>query len=126
MKTVVGTSFAMVHQSVEEATEKTLLELKRYNYVTPTHYLELVKGYSEILDKKRGEMQSQLKKLSDGVSKLDESREQVEEMSIKLEKKQEVVAQATQECEALLVNIVSEQRTADEQRKQVEEMSIKL
>merc|ERR1719337_208846 len=59
MKTVVGSSFAMVHQSVEEATEKMLLELKRYNYVTPTHYLELVKGYSEILDKKRGEMHAE-------------------------------------------------------------------
>jgi dynein heavy chain, axonemal len=40
-------------------------------------------------------------------------------MSIELEKKKIVVAQAQKDCEELLVEIVSERRVADEQKKQV-------
>ena len=112
--------FAVVHQSVERASDKMLAEHKRHNYVTPTHYLELVKGYSGILNAKRLEMGAQLKKLSDGVAKLDEGREQVETMSVDLAKKQEFVNQKQKECEKMVVDIMSEKRVADEQKQQVE------
>eukprot|EP00750_Incisomonas_marina_P005719 INCI14099.2.p1 GENE.INCI14099.2~~INCI14099.2.p1 ORF type:complete len:3630 (-),score=727.81 INCI14099.2:1911-12800(-) len=112
--------FAVVHQSVEKASDKMLAEHKRHNYVTPTHYLELVKGYSGILNAKRVQMGAQLKKLSDGVAKLDEGREQVETMSVDLAKKQEFVNQKQKECEKMVVDIMSEKRVADEQKLQVE------
>lgn len=37
--------FSIIHDSVSKASVKMLLEMKRYNYVTPTNYLELVTGY---------------------------------------------------------------------------------
>lgn len=43
---------------------------------------------------------------------------QVETMSVELEDKKVVVAQAQKDCEELLVEIVSERRVADEQKKQ--------
>lgn len=39
--------FAIIHHSVMEYSIIMLLELKRYNYVTPTNYLELVNVYKE-------------------------------------------------------------------------------
>jgi len=39
--------FAIIHHSVVEYSNLMVLELKRYNYVTPTNYLELVSGYKE-------------------------------------------------------------------------------
>ena len=33
------------HQSVAVVSEQMLQELKRHNYVTPTNYLETVRGY---------------------------------------------------------------------------------
>ena len=97
-----------------------LLELKRYNYVTPTNYLELVKGYRKLLEEKSGELKSSANKLANGLAKLTDASEQVAELSKELEVKKVIVAQSQKDCEDLLVTIVSERRVADEQKKQVE------
>jgi dynein heavy chain len=112
--------FAVTHLSVIDASAKMVEELSRYNYVTPTNYLELVKGYLTLLAEKRSELGDQRFKLSNGLQKLEESKEQVEVMSVALEKKKIVVASSQKECEELLVIIVSERRIADEQKKTVE------
>ena len=49
----IASTFATVHISVEASSDKMLNELKRHNYITPTHFLELVKGYKQRLAEKR-------------------------------------------------------------------------
>lgn len=39
----VASVFSSMHTSVVVASSRMLTELKRYNYVTPTNFLELVK-----------------------------------------------------------------------------------
>lgn len=39
----VASVFSSMHTSVVVASARMLVELKRYNYVTPTNFLELVK-----------------------------------------------------------------------------------
>lgn len=39
----IASVFSSMHTSVVVASAKMLVELKRYNYVTPTNFLELVK-----------------------------------------------------------------------------------
>ena len=116
----ISTVFAEMHLSVINSSSRMLLELKRYNYVTPTNYLELVKGYRNLLKEKSGELGASASKLANGLAKLEDAREQVETLSQELEIKKVVVAQSQKDCEDLLVQIVSERRLADEQRKQVE------
>ena len=43
----VASVFSSMHTSVVLASAKMLVELKRYNYVTPTNFLELVKVKTE-------------------------------------------------------------------------------
>lgn len=43
----VAQIFVTMHWSVAQYSQKMLLELRRYNYVTPTNYLELVSGYKK-------------------------------------------------------------------------------
>ena len=64
-----------------------LVELKRHNYITPTHFLELVKGYRVILMEKRAELGDARDKLANGLAKLVEARDGVQVMSVELEKK---------------------------------------
>eukprot|EP00501_MAST-03F_sp_TOSAG23-6_P002456 GSMAST32.ASY1.ANO1.2566.1 assembled CDS len=90
-------SFAAIHKSVVDKSEEMLL----------------VKGYSTILGDRRHALESQLVKLQNGMDKLDESKEQVEEMSIALERKQEIVGKKQKDCEELLVR---KQVEADEIR----------
>lgn len=112
--------FADMHLSVINTSARMLLELKRYNYVTPTNYLELVKGYRSLLAEKSGELGASANKLANGLAKLEDAKEQVEKLSKELEVKKVIVAQSQKDCEDLLVQIVSERRVADEQKKQVE------
>lgn len=116
----ISTVFAEMHVSVINSSSRMLLELKRYNYVTPTNYLELVKGYRNLLKEKSGELGASANKLANGLAKLEDAREQVETLSVELEVKKVVVAQSQKDCEDLLVQIVSERRVADDQKKQVE------
>jgi dynein heavy chain len=122
----VALIFSTVHTSVVDASTKMLEEMKRHNYVTPTNYLELVKGYRTILAERRSTINDSCNKLRNGLTKLEEAREQVEVMSVELETKKVVVAKAQRDCEELLVEIVSERRIADEQKKQVEAESQKI
>ena len=45
--------FGNAHTKVIELSEKMFKELKRLYFVTPTNYIELVKGYSELLKMKK-------------------------------------------------------------------------
>merc|ERR1711887_449697 len=82
-----------------------LQQLKRHNYITPTHFLELSKGYRVILTEKRTELGNGRDKLANGLAKLVEARDGVEVMSVELEKKKVVCAQSQKDCENLLVEI---------------------
>lgn len=41
------------HVKTQELSDRFLSELDRYNYVTPTSYLELINTFKTLLDKKR-------------------------------------------------------------------------
>ncbi|GIM07381.1 hypothetical protein Vretimale_11536 [Volvox reticuliferus] len=119
VKTAVCKVFVTAHQSVEATSTKMFQALKRRNYVTPTNYLETVRGYKDLLGEKRRELGEKAAKLQGGLQKLDETSVQVAAMKKVAEEKKVVVAQAKADCEELLVEIVQDKRVADEQEKQV-------
>lgn len=51
--------FKSVHKSVEISSNKFKAELRRYNYVTPTSYLELLRCFKNLLVSKRNEVETQ-------------------------------------------------------------------
>ncbi|KAJ3217500.1 Dynein heavy chain 2, axonemal [Dinochytrium kinnereticum] len=122
----VAQVFVSVHTSVVETSKKMRVELKRYNYVTPINYLELVTGYRELLREKRKEIGEAAAKLKNGLSKLDDTRENVEKISVELEVAKKQVAQYQKQCEDYLVIIVQQKREADEQAKGVSAKTEKL
>ncbi|XP_077826327.1 dynein axonemal heavy chain 2 isoform X1 [Macaca mulatta] len=122
----VAQIFVTMHWSVARYSQKMLLELRRYNYVTPTNYLELVSGYKKLLGEKRQELQDQANKLRTGLFKIDETREKVQVMSLELEDAKKKVAEFQKQCEEYLVIIVQQKREADEQQKAVTANSEKI
>ncbi|KPJ12229.1 Dynein heavy chain 7, axonemal [Papilio machaon] len=60
----------MFHTDTQELTRQFLLRLKRYNYVTPTAYLELINMFKSLLDKKRKELLSNEKRYITGLDQL--------------------------------------------------------
>ena len=73
----ISAVFADMHLSVIGASDKMLNELKRYNYVTPTNYLELVKGYRVLLAEKSTELGNAANKLANGLAKLEDAKASV-------------------------------------------------
>ncbi|XP_052771287.1 dynein axonemal heavy chain 2-like isoform X2 [Mya arenaria] len=118
--------FSIMHKSVSDFSAKMYAEMKRHNYVTPTNYLELVSGYKKLLFAKKKELGDAANKLKNGLSKIDETREKVEKMSVELEEAKTKVAQFQKQCEEYLVIIVSQKREADEQQKSVAQKSERI
>ena len=71
---------AFSHRTTTDNAEVMKQELKRIFYVTPTNYIELLRGYEKILTVKRKEVDNQRNKLRNGLSKLDDAKIQVEKM----------------------------------------------
>lgn len=118
--------FMVMHRSVTRFSNRMLEELRRHNYVTPTNYLELVSGYKILLNEKRDEIGTQVKKLRNGLFKIDDTRQKVEKMSVELEEAKIKVAAFQKQCDEYLVTLVQQKKAADEQQKQVSATSEKI
>ena len=117
---------AFAHIQTQDSAIQMQQQLKRIFYVTPTNYIELLKGYGEIIKQKRREVDNQRKKLRNGLSKLDEARMQVEKMSQDSEIKRADVSKQTKICEDLVIKINKEKKVADEQQIEIEKQTEKI
>ena len=73
--------------------------------------------WCRLLEEKRKELGDAANKLKNGLSKLVETREKVEAMSVELQEAKIKVAEYQKQCEEYLVVIVQQKREADEQQK---------
>lgn len=74
----VGQHMADVHLSITAANNDFLRMERRFNYTTPTSYLELISFYRMLLDKKRDKITDQIDRLEIGLSIMKATIEQVE------------------------------------------------
>ncbi|CAL1538804.1 unnamed protein product [Lymnaea stagnalis] len=125
-KHALATMFTIMHKSVGDYSLKMLEEMKRYNYVTPTNYLELVAGYKKLLNEKQFELTEGRDKLRNGLSKIDDTREKVEKMKVELEDAKLKVAAYQKQCDEFLKTLVQQKREADEQQKSVAQKSERI
>ncbi|XP_076240945.1 dynein heavy chain 2, axonemal kl-2 [Calliopsis andreniformis] len=126
MRDGIAGTFSLIHESVSQFSRRMIAEMKRYNYVTPVNFLELVVGYKEMLAEKRQDLAEQANKLRNGLSKIDDTRVKVNEMAAELEVTQEQVHKSTRECEEFLVTIVNQRRDADDAQKSVVAKSVRI
>ena len=59
-----------IHQTVITYSERFLMELSRYNYVTPTSYLELLGLFSSLMNTKKSELNGAQRRLEIGLDKV--------------------------------------------------------
>ncbi|XP_050531221.1 dynein axonemal heavy chain 2 isoform X2 [Daktulosphaira vitifoliae] len=126
LRSCIALVFATIHQSVIECSTKMMLEMKRYNYVTPTNYLELVSGYEETLDVKRKGIANTANKLRNGLFKIDDTSDKVADMKEELGKATKQVNLYTKECDKFLDIIYKRSLEADKQKEEVAEQSVKI
>ncbi|KAL6445588.1 hypothetical protein ACFW04_000847 [Cataglyphis niger] len=126
MRDAIAATFSLIHDTVSQFSRRMVVEMKRYNYVTPTNFIELVVGYKKMLAEKRQDLADQANKLRGGLSKIDDTRVKVKEMATELEVTQQQVHKSTRECEEFLVAIANQRRDTDETQRQVTTKSLRI
>ena len=112
--------FCSIHKSVELKSMEFKKNKGRYNYTTPTSYLELLKTYGKTLITVRKQVVHQRDRLSNGVDKLTSTGAQVASMQEQLTALQPVLAKTQVEVEAMMVQIEADKADAAVIKEKVE------
>lgn len=67
-----------MQQRITKLSQRYLQELRKYYYVTPTSYLELLDTFKSLKDKQEKLMQKYINQYSSGVNKIQKTEEVVE------------------------------------------------
>ncbi|XP_004033032.4 dynein axonemal heavy chain 7 [Gorilla gorilla gorilla] len=96
------------HTSTIDLSKSFFVELQRYNYVTPTSYLELISTFKLLLEKKRSEVMKMKKRYEVGLEKLDSASSQVATMQMELESLHPQLKVASKEVDEMMIMIEKE------------------
>ena len=101
------------HVDVRHLAEKFLANLGRYNYVTPTSYLELIGTYRRLLNEKRDEVQTMINRYEGGLAQIYEAEDSVAVMKTELIDLQPVLERTAVETEEIIKQVNLETVDAD-------------
>ncbi|MEE6512880.1 hypothetical protein FKM82_020191 [Ascaphus truei] len=83
VKLSIGLFMSYVHKTVNEMSKSYLIAERRYNYTTPKTFLEYIKLYQNLLSKKRTELIAKMDRLESGLTKLQDTATQVDDLKAK-------------------------------------------
>jgi dynein heavy chain len=86
VKSSVAQHMAELHVSVTDMSVDFREKMRRYNYVTPKSFLELIAFYRYLLGAKREVVGKNIKRLDDGLAKLKQTAQDVAELKIDVQK----------------------------------------
>jgi dynein heavy chain len=104
------------HKTMQDLTKQYYEEMKRYNYVTPTNYLQLLSNIKQILAHKEKTTVRLKKKYEDGVKRLDTTQEIVATLRTELMQLKPVLEEKTKDTEDIMRQLQEENLEADKKR----------
>ena len=104
------------HESVKILAEKYFAEYKRMYFVTPAHYIQLLKTMKKLYKMKEETTIKQSHKYSVGINKLNQTQALVQELRNELLELKPVLQQKTQIAHEILKSIQKENLEADSKR----------
>jgi dynein heavy chain len=119
-KESVVTFVKELHMGVFQKSKEFLEVLRRYNYVTPTSFLEVLGTYKSVLASKRLEVGTLKDRLKTGLDKLISTAEQVGELQKQLTAMEPVLVKTQGEVEEMIAHIGVEKEAAAETQVTVE------
>ena len=114
VKEGIVTTCGIIHQTVETESMRYLREQRRYNYVTPTSYLELLSTFKTLLKFKRDQVLTAKKRLVIGLDKLGSTEVEVDQLKTHLEEMQPVLIKTSGEVEEMMKVIEKDKEAAAE------------
>lgn len=105
-----------MHQTVAVESLRYIQEQGRFNYVTPTSYLELLSIFSSIFGLKKNELLQQKKRTKTGLDKLLSTEKEVTKLRADLKEMQPLLAEAVEETTQTMETIAIDSKVAAETR----------
>ncbi|XP_015211854.2 dynein axonemal heavy chain 17 [Lepisosteus oculatus] len=102
VKTSLSQFMAFVHKTVIEMSKAYLRSDRRYNYTTPKTFLEQIKLYQNLLSIKRSELLSKMERLENGLTKLQSTSAQVDDLKAKLAVQEVELKQKNEDADKLI------------------------
>ncbi|KAH9593471.1 Dynein heavy chain [Trypanosoma melophagium] len=118
--------FVHMHDTTSSTSTEMLEQIHRYNYVTPSSYLDLVRGFRRMLSQKREDILEQRDKLSNGMAKLEETKLAVGKMTEELKVQDAKLQEKTQEVNRATESIQLQQQNAEEQQSMLAAEKVKI
>ncbi|KAL9654899.1 hypothetical protein ABK040_008689 [Willaertia magna] len=107
------------HNTTIELSRKYREKMKRYNYVTPTTYLQLLKNFTELVRAKKKELNTLRGKFELGLRRIAETDKDVNIMQKELEVLQPTLIELSKQNEELSKKIEKESVIANEKAKKL-------
>ena len=116
-KTQIAGVFKDLHRFVDELSAKYFKETRRVNHLTPTSFLELLNIYKRIYVAKHAELMEQSVRFENGVKKMFEANQQVEEIRISLREEEPRLKKAEIEVKELLESLEKDKASENQTKK---------
>ncbi|XP_041458176.1 dynein heavy chain 3, axonemal-like isoform X7 [Lytechinus variegatus] len=104
------------HETVRAMSDRFFTILRRANYVTPTSYLELIKTFKTLLNRKRMEILTLKNRYIVGLEKLDFAASQISVMQEELTALQPKLIENSKETDKLIAIVQKETQEVDAKR----------
>ena len=109
------------HKEVEKLADLFFAETRRKVYVTAKHYIALIETFNHLLSQQRAKIDGSISKLSNGVHKLEEANNLIENLKVKLTEMKPILEIKTVEQENLLKKLQVDREEASKVKVVVEE-----
>jgi dynein heavy chain len=100
---------------VQKLSEEVLVKDRRYIYTTPKSFLELIGLFKGMLDKKKGNLESELEKYQNGVNRLQYTTAKVGDLEAEIKEMAVVVQAAKSEAQEQAAIVSKEKAIVDAQ-----------
>ncbi|XP_053089780.1 dynein axonemal heavy chain 11 isoform X1 [Pangasianodon hypophthalmus] len=108
---------AHAHASVKQASKRYRQKERRHNYSTPKSFLELLRLFGALLERRDLQLQQRLSRLNSGLHKLKTTASQVGDLMAKLNSQEVELNMKNQAAEALITKIGQQTERVSQKRK---------
>ncbi|XP_041076181.1 dynein heavy chain 17, axonemal-like [Polyodon spathula] len=128
VRTSLSLFMAYVHKTVNEMSKTYLTSERRYNYTTPKTFLEQIKLYQNLLSTKRKELIAKMDRLENGLTKLENTSAQVDDLKAKLAVQEVELQQKNEDADKLIqvVGIETEKVSKEKAIANDEELKVQV
>ena len=96
------------------------------NYVSPRYFFSFIEQYCKIFKQKRQTLQAEKEHLSQGLSKLNQTQEEVKKMGTELATKKQILKEAELKAEQKLEEIIKDKEKTKQKQSEAEKIKLQL